>query len=57
MILEVITTIKYLSRDDKTIPASLIRNINSVGSQYEYQKANGKEIFFEISGKSILTQY
>jgi hypothetical protein len=27
-----------LIRDDKTIPASLTRNINSAGGQYEYQK-------------------
>jgi hypothetical protein len=31
---------QILIRDDKTIPASLTRNINSAGGQYEYQKKN-----------------
>jgi hypothetical protein len=35
-----------LIRDDKTIPASLTRNINSAGGQYEYQKElNGKFLY------------
>jgi hypothetical protein len=35
-----------LIRDDKTIPASLTRNINSAGGQYEYQKNwNGKFLY------------
>jgi hypothetical protein len=29
---------QILIRDDKTIPASLTRNINSAGGQYEYQR-------------------
>jgi hypothetical protein len=32
---------QILIRDDKTIPASLTRNINSAGGQYEYQKEMG----------------
>jgi hypothetical protein len=36
---------QILIRDDKTIPASLIRNINSVGGQYEYQKNKWKGNF------------
>jgi hypothetical protein len=32
---------QILIRDDKTIPASLTRNINSAGGQYEYQKGIG----------------
>jgi hypothetical protein len=31
---------QILIRDDKTIPASLTRNINSAGGEYEYQKKN-----------------
>jgi hypothetical protein len=38
---------QILIRDDKTIPASLTRNINSAGGQYEYQKKkwNGKFLY------------
>jgi hypothetical protein len=36
MILEVLLLQPNI--DDKTIPASLTRNINSAGGQYEYQK-------------------
>lgn len=36
---------QILIRDDKTIPASLSRNINSAGGQYEYQKNNWKGNF------------
>jgi hypothetical protein len=32
---------QILIRDDKTIPASLTRNINSAGGQYEYKKGIG----------------
>jgi hypothetical protein len=40
-----------LIRDDKTIPASLTRNINSAGGQYEYQKKelNGKFLYVNQS--------
>ena len=38
---------QILIRDDKTIPSSLSRNINSAGGQYEYQKKkwNGKFLY------------
>jgi hypothetical protein len=48
----IITMTKYWL-DDKTIPASLTRNINSAGGQYEYQK--GMEVLvFKVSDESIL---
>lgn len=45
---------QILIRDDKTIPASLSRNINSVGGQYEYQKNNWKGNF--LYSRSITNQ-
>jgi hypothetical protein len=45
-----------LIRDDKTIPASLTRNINSAGGQYEYQKKEleWEVLVFKVSDESIL---
>jgi hypothetical protein len=43
-----------LIRDDKTIPASLTRNINSAGGQYEYQKIGMEVLVFKVSDESIL---
>ncbi|UFH36851.1 putative porin [Flavobacterium acetivorans] len=45
---------QILIRDDKTIPASLSRNINSAGGQYEYQKNNWKGNF--LYSRSITNQ-
>jgi hypothetical protein len=46
---------QILIRDDKTIPASLTRNINSAGGQYEYQKKMEWEVLvFKVSDESIL---
>lgn len=45
---------QILIRDDKTIPASLTRNINSVGGQYEYQKKNWKGNF--LYSRSVTNQ-
>jgi hypothetical protein len=44
-----------LIRDDKTIPASLTRNINSAGGQYETKKELEWEVLvFKVSDESIL---
>jgi hypothetical protein len=44
-----------LIRDDKTIPASLTRNINSAG-EYEYQKRIGMgSSCIQVSDESILS--
>jgi hypothetical protein len=56
MILEaIIITTKSLIRSDKTIPATLNRNINSFGRQYEYQKNKWKGNFCSrsISNQSL----
>lgn len=45
---------QILIRDDKTIPASLSRNINSTGGQYEYQKNSWKGNF--LYSRSITNQ-
>ena len=45
---------QILIRDDKTIPASLVRNINSAGGQYEYQKNKWKGNF--LVSRSITNQ-
>jgi hypothetical protein len=47
---------QILIRDDKTIPASLTRNINSAGGQYEYQKKEleWEVLVFKVSDESIL---
>jgi hypothetical protein len=46
---------QILIRDDQTIPASLTRNINSAGGQYEYQEELEWEVFiFKISNESIV---
>nr|WP_317047064.1 putative porin [Flavobacterium granuli] len=45
---------QILIRDDKTIPASLSRNINSAGGQYEYQKNSWKGNF--LYSRSITNQ-
>ncbi|MDG2431679.1 putative porin [Flavobacterium sp.] len=45
---------QILIRDDKTIPASLVRNINSAGGQYEYQKDKWKGNF--LVSRSITNQ-
>jgi hypothetical protein len=42
---------QILIRDDKTIPASLTRNINSAGGQYEYQKEM-EVLVFKVSDES-----
>jgi hypothetical protein len=46
---------QILIRDDKTIPASLTRNIN-MGGQYEYQKKEleWEVLVFKVSDESIL---
>jgi hypothetical protein len=43
--------------DDKTVPASLTRNINSVGGQYDYQKNNwnGKFLYSRSVTKQSLS--
>jgi hypothetical protein len=45
---------QILIRDDKTIPASLSRNINSAGGQYEYQKKNWNGKF--LYSRSVTNQ-
>jgi hypothetical protein len=45
---------QILIRDDKTIPASLTRNINSAGGQYEYQKKNWNGKF--LYSRSVTNQ-
>ncbi|WP_339918646.1 putative porin [uncultured Flavobacterium sp.] len=45
---------QILIRDDQTIPASLIRNINSAGGQYEYQKKNWNGKF--LYSRSVTNQ-
>lgn len=45
---------QILIRDDKTIPASLVRNINSAGGQYEYQKNKWKGNF--LVSRSVTNQ-
>lgn len=45
---------QILIRDDKTIPASLSRNINSAGGQYEYQKNKWRGNF--LYSRSITNQ-
>jgi hypothetical protein len=45
---------QILIRDDKTIPASLVRNINSFGGQYEYQTEKWKGNF--LVSRSITNQ-
>jgi hypothetical protein len=35
--------------DDKTVPASLTRNINSAGGQYDTKKKIGTEVFVSRS--------
>ncbi|WP_414000290.1 putative porin [Flavobacterium sp. W1B] len=45
---------QILIRDDKTIPASLTRSINSAGGQYEYQKNKWKGNF--LYSRSITNQ-
>ncbi|SDZ98821.1 Putative porin [Flavobacterium gillisiae] len=45
---------QILIRDDQTIPASLTRNINSAGGQYEYQKKNWNGKF--LYSRSVTNQ-
>lgn len=45
---------KILIFDDRTVPASLTRNINSVGGQYDYQKNNWNGKF--LYSRSITNQ-
>ncbi|TDE06172.1 putative porin [Flavobacterium hiemivividum] len=45
---------QILIRDDKTIPATLSRNINSAGGQYEYQKKNWNGKF--LYSRSVTNQ-
>jgi hypothetical protein len=52
MILEVLLN-QILIRDDKTIPASLTRNINALVVKNEKKELNGKFLYSTVTNQSL----